>query len=202
MPRAGAHALLTRPPLGSTPKGRSPFDLHVLGAPPAFVLSQDQTLSFIPFPNKHGPNPSDRSASTSRHRPSRDTAARYGKNTAAKLSPPSLRALSASHRQPARPRPRGLSSKTRRPKPTGPSSATRKAKGPRVLKGNDEFLSRRHPTARPAHRRTRARNKTPGAKPLVTFGCAKDQRPASGRRPRIPSCLSTNHVKQQTSARG
>jgi hypothetical protein len=26
---------------------RSPFDLHVLGAPPAFVLSQDQTLSFI-----------------------------------------------------------------------------------------------------------------------------------------------------------
>jgi hypothetical protein len=24
------------------------FDLHVLGAPPAFVLSQDQTLSFIP----------------------------------------------------------------------------------------------------------------------------------------------------------
>ena len=25
----------------------SPFDLHVLGAPPAFVLSQDQTLRFI-----------------------------------------------------------------------------------------------------------------------------------------------------------
>ena len=37
------HALLTRPPLYS---GRSPFscDLHVLGTPPAFVLSQDQTL--------------------------------------------------------------------------------------------------------------------------------------------------------------
>ena len=32
--------LLTRLPL--TPKG--PFDLHVLGTPPAFVLSQDQTL--------------------------------------------------------------------------------------------------------------------------------------------------------------
>ena len=47
MPRAGAHALLTRPPLGATPKDDAPFDLHVLGAPPAFVLSQDQTLSFI-----------------------------------------------------------------------------------------------------------------------------------------------------------
>ena len=34
------HALLTRPPL--TPKGS--LDLHVLGTPPAFVLSQDQTL--------------------------------------------------------------------------------------------------------------------------------------------------------------
>jgi hypothetical protein len=36
-----AHVLLTRPPL--TPKG--PLDLHVLGTPPAFVLSQDQTLN-------------------------------------------------------------------------------------------------------------------------------------------------------------
>lgn len=32
--------LLTRPPL--TPKDA--FDLHVLGLPPAFILSQDQTL--------------------------------------------------------------------------------------------------------------------------------------------------------------
>ena len=38
--------LLTRPPLterrASSPFG--PLDLHVLGTPPAFVLSQDQTL--------------------------------------------------------------------------------------------------------------------------------------------------------------
>ena len=46
------HALLTRPPLEYTrilPKlssGISPFDLHVLSTPPAFVLSQDQTLMF------------------------------------------------------------------------------------------------------------------------------------------------------------
>jgi hypothetical protein len=41
------HALLTRAPLYS---GRSPFtfDLHVLGTPPAFVLSQDQTLHLKP----------------------------------------------------------------------------------------------------------------------------------------------------------
>ena len=40
------HALLTRPPL--TPKGS--LDLHVLGTPPAFILSQDQTLK-IKFVN-------------------------------------------------------------------------------------------------------------------------------------------------------
>ena len=37
--------LLTRLPL--TPKGA--FDLHVLSLPPAFVLSQDQTLKFKEF---------------------------------------------------------------------------------------------------------------------------------------------------------
>ena len=49
-----AHALLTRPPLKLSifqPKpsvAKSPLDLHVLGTPPAFVLSQDQTLKFNP----------------------------------------------------------------------------------------------------------------------------------------------------------
>ena len=38
------HALLTRSPLSNLPKEITPFDLHVLGTPPAFVLSQDQTL--------------------------------------------------------------------------------------------------------------------------------------------------------------
>ena len=40
------HALLTRSPLNTEKINplRIPFDLHVLGAPPAFVLSQDQTL--------------------------------------------------------------------------------------------------------------------------------------------------------------
>ena len=38
------HALLTRSPLKQKPKSLLPFDLHVLGTPPAFVLSQDQTL--------------------------------------------------------------------------------------------------------------------------------------------------------------
>ena len=47
--------LLTRPPLTNTALGRKleafdqsrsvgPFDLHVSGTPPAFILSQDQTL--------------------------------------------------------------------------------------------------------------------------------------------------------------
>ena len=39
-----AHVLLTRPPLTWGASSPRPFDLHVLGTPPAFVLSQDQTL--------------------------------------------------------------------------------------------------------------------------------------------------------------
>ena len=42
--RQVSHALLTRSPLSESPKEFTPFDLHVLGTPPAFVLSQDQTL--------------------------------------------------------------------------------------------------------------------------------------------------------------
>jgi hypothetical protein len=38
------HVLLTRSPLSPEPKPWFSLDLHVLGAPPAFVLSQDQTL--------------------------------------------------------------------------------------------------------------------------------------------------------------
>ena len=38
------HVLLTRSPLTPQPKPEGPFDLHVLSTPPAFVLSQDQTL--------------------------------------------------------------------------------------------------------------------------------------------------------------
>ena len=38
-----AHALLTRPPLGIA----TSFDLNVLCTPPAFILSQDQTLEQI-----------------------------------------------------------------------------------------------------------------------------------------------------------
>ena len=48
------HALLTRPPLSYTcyrsedfQQRITPLDLHVLGTPPAFTLSQDQTLRFI-----------------------------------------------------------------------------------------------------------------------------------------------------------
>ena len=45
--RQVTHALLTRPPLTYISLGFnvSPFDLHVLGTPPAFILSQDQTLN-------------------------------------------------------------------------------------------------------------------------------------------------------------
>jgi hypothetical protein len=38
------HVLLTRSPLEYPASWAFPFDLHVLSTPPAFVLSQDQTL--------------------------------------------------------------------------------------------------------------------------------------------------------------
>ena len=39
-----AHVLRTRSPLSTNPKICFSFDLHVLTMPPAFTLSQDQTL--------------------------------------------------------------------------------------------------------------------------------------------------------------
>ena len=50
--RQVAHALLTRPPLSFSDASRrinpmAPFDLNVLGTPPAFILSQDQTLYYL-----------------------------------------------------------------------------------------------------------------------------------------------------------
>jgi hypothetical protein len=41
--------LLTRAPLSPRASPRFPCDLHVLSMPPAFVLSQDQTLQFKSF---------------------------------------------------------------------------------------------------------------------------------------------------------
>ena len=42
-----SYVLLTRAPLSAQPKSGFPFDLHVLGTPPAFILSQDRTLRKI-----------------------------------------------------------------------------------------------------------------------------------------------------------
>ena len=39
--------LLTRPPLRLKASFQPPLDLHVLSVPPAFILSQDQTLNLI-----------------------------------------------------------------------------------------------------------------------------------------------------------
>ena len=43
----------------STPEGAFPFDLHVLSTPPAFVLSQDQTLQ-TKTPGQTGQNPNQK----------------------------------------------------------------------------------------------------------------------------------------------
>jgi hypothetical protein len=47
-----AHVLRTRSPLSASPKTCFSFDLHVLTMPPAFTLSQDQTLQKRVVQNK------------------------------------------------------------------------------------------------------------------------------------------------------
>ena len=54
----GSHALRTRAPLDP----KVSFDLHVLGMPPAFVLSQDQTLKFVSHVKRHDPEIANRKA--------------------------------------------------------------------------------------------------------------------------------------------
>ena len=54
--RQVAHALLTRPPLTQGPKPPCPFDLNVLCTPPAFILSQDQTLEIIVLKQPRSPS--------------------------------------------------------------------------------------------------------------------------------------------------
>ena len=56
------HALLTRPPLShpisltEVLRQGASFDLHVLGTPPAFILSQDQTLNKLYLNRSPGQN--------------------------------------------------------------------------------------------------------------------------------------------------
>jgi hypothetical protein len=51
-PRWVTHVLLTRPPLTVRVSPNGSLDLHVLGTPPAFALSQDQTLREILKPRR------------------------------------------------------------------------------------------------------------------------------------------------------
>jgi hypothetical protein len=57
------HVLLTRSPLEYPPKGAFPLDLHVLSTPPAFVLSQDQTLHRKPEKS----SPSQKTTTSNHH---------------------------------------------------------------------------------------------------------------------------------------
>ena len=76
------HVLLTRSPLITpNPKTRgSPFDLHVLSTPPAFVLSQDQTLQTKQKSEKQSPGPT-------RTHPNRQAQAKPKQNKAHQPNP-------------------------------------------------------------------------------------------------------------------
>src|ERR1700757_557917 len=62
------HVLLTRSPLEHPASRAFPFDLHVLSTPPAFVLSQDQTLQTkTPTHTVQAESKSEKSDLTKRH---------------------------------------------------------------------------------------------------------------------------------------
>ena len=85
------HVLLTRSPLEYPASRAFPFDLHVLSTPPAFVLSQDQTLH-KKFQNKNpkqavkSPKPNKR---TNHHKPQKPVLAskNYYKEKISSLNP-------------------------------------------------------------------------------------------------------------------
>jgi hypothetical protein len=59
--------LLTRPPLTASVAQGDSLDLHVLGTPPAFVLSQDQTLQFASELDSAPPSPRGSGGSKGMH---------------------------------------------------------------------------------------------------------------------------------------
>jgi hypothetical protein len=83
------HVLLTRSPLEYPPKEAFPLDLHVLSTPPAFVLSQDQTLhqgtTTTPTPHQQAREP--RAVKPSQ-KTSWQTPTPKGRRIASKKSPP------------------------------------------------------------------------------------------------------------------
>src|SRR3712207_9511968 len=79
------HVLLTRSPLITRASPGSPFDLHVLSTPPAFVLSQNQTLRKC----QHG-TPTTEAAGQPTHEtgtPPRSEERRVGKECRSRWSP-------------------------------------------------------------------------------------------------------------------
>src|SRR3546814_13124523 len=79
-PRADSHVLRTRAPLDP----KVSFDLHVLGMPPAFVLSQDQTLKFDVPLHRGGLTPIEQLISRSRSCTNRSEERRVGKECRSK----------------------------------------------------------------------------------------------------------------------
>jgi hypothetical protein len=79
------HVLLTRSPLEYPPKGAFPLDLHVLSTPPAFVLSQDQTLQ---QGTTTTPESKSRNRQTSEKNPGKHKPHHCGLCIASKKSPP------------------------------------------------------------------------------------------------------------------
>ena len=82
------HVLLTRSPLEYPASRAFPFDLHVLSTPPAFILSQDQTLhKKVSARNKGREKPKPNQKQTNPHHNQKQSQCRTGKSSNYLLMP-------------------------------------------------------------------------------------------------------------------
>src|SRR4051794_5856879 len=101
-----AHVLLTRSPLIRPASWPSPFDLHVLSTPPAFVLSQNQTLRKCQLaPHHQSSKATDKTKRLHRINPASQS------DSAVSASPPT----EVEKRHPSQPRPTTTHTPNQRP---------------------------------------------------------------------------------------
>ena len=162
------HVLRTRSPLSVHPKVNFPFDLHVLGTPPTFILSQDQTRRLYPTsvhirifcgPGYQAPSRSHRLP-------------RLSRCPVVNLRPAASRRVAARSIQLPRrnrtlhPQPGPVKSSAReKPPPSGHRHSVTQSRRPNALRGTAAFsddsgpVARLHKNASPGARRTQWSNR-------------------------------------------
>ena len=207
------HVILTRSPLNPPPKtGAGPFDLHVLSTPPAFVLSQDQTLQTKPNPNPNRPGPVQQKPEKKQPRTQPDTP--HNPPTPRKPQPnkgPSTRITRRHEKH------RTEKNNTRKPPANTSKNTANTNRKPGTTRPPPQHSRKPgdahtpNPTTNPDHSQNRttqepgARRRTPDPPPTKRKQATdppptKRKQAARARRPRTPEPPATRHPPQQAGA--